>query len=241
MDFLTTFKEIGQVTLTSLLSIVVIFLLTKLDGVRQVSQLSMFDYVNGITIGSIAAELATDIEDYHKSLTALIIYGLFSLLCALASNKSIRLRRLLDGNSKLLYDNGKLYNKNLSKTHLDVDEFLTLCRNQGYFDLQDIQTAILEPNGNLSILPKSTVRPTSPEDFNLNPTQDHPLANVIIDGKIIPNNLKATGKNERWLMRKLHDNGISDIKQVMLATCSIEDELHFYIKHNEPMERDIFE
>ena len=68
-------KEIGPVIILSLVSIVVLFLLTKLMGYRQMSQMSLFDYINGITIGSIAAEMATELEDYHRPLTAMIIYG----------------------------------------------------------------------------------------------------------------------------------------------------------------------
>lgn len=233
--------EIGCVALTAILSILTLFLLTKLIGYQQISQLSMFDYINGITIGSIAAELATDLENWHKSLTALIVYGIITYLIAIITNKSIRLRRFIDGRSMIIYENNMLYQKNLAKAHIDISQFLSLCRCQGYFDLQDIHIAILEPNGTISIVPKVTKRPTNPEDFGLNPTQDFPLASVIIDGEILYHNLKATGNDEKWLIKQIHAKGVKDLHDIMLATCSVDNQVEVYIKNTSKSNEDIFE
>lgn len=233
--------EIGCVALTTFLSLITLFLLAKLIGNRQMSQLSMFDYINGITIGSIAAELATDLENWYKILTALIIYGFITFFIAYLTDKSVKLRRFVEGHSVVIYESGILYEKNLTRSHMDVDEFLTLCRCQGYFDLQDIQSAILEPNGKISILPKSTNRPATPEDFGMNPKQDFPLSSVVIDGKILYGNLKFTGNNEKWLLKQLHDKGASDISQIMLATCSVDNQVDVYLKTGKERNEDIFE
>ena len=205
------------------------------------SQLSMFDYINGITIGSISAELATDLENWYKSLTALVLYGVATFIIALLTDKSVKLRRFVEGHSIVIYENGILYEKNLTRSHMDVDEFLTLCRCQGYFDLQDIHSAILEPNGKISILPKATNRPATPEDFGMNPTQDFPLASVVIDGKILYRNLKATGNSEKWLLKQLHDKGAKDLNQIMLATCSVDNQVEIYLKTGKERNEDIFE
>ena len=157
-----------EIILTSLGSVAVLFILTKLMGDREMSQLSMFDYVNSITIGSIAAEMATALEgDYLKPLIALIVYGLATLLISYSTCKSILLRRIFVGHPVILYHEGRLYKKNLLKAKLDVNEFLSLCRVSGYFDLKDIHTAILESNGKLSVLPAVKNRPVTPEDLNL--------------------------------------------------------------------------
>ena len=120
------YMDIFKVLITSVVSIVVLFFITKAIGNRQMSQLTMFDYINGITIGSIAAELATSLEEFTKPLTALIVYGLVSFLIAYITNKSIKIRRFVEGQALLLYDNGTIYEKNLMKAKLDIDEFLTL-------------------------------------------------------------------------------------------------------------------
>ena len=140
-------KSIGLVSLTTLLSLVVLFLLTKLMGAKQVSQMTMFDYVEGITIGSVAAELATDLDAPLNSLTALVLYGLAAVGISLWTSHSLTARRVLTGKPLVLLEDGVLYRDNLKKAKLDINEFLTFCRIAGWFDLNQLQTAILEHNG----------------------------------------------------------------------------------------------
>lgn len=205
------------------------------------SQLSMFDYVNGITIGSIAAEMATALEEFSKPLTAMIVYAIMSVLFSLVSRKSLTLRRVLEGGTLILYDDGKLFRKNLSKAKMDVSEFLTECRSKGYFNLANIQTAILEPNGKISILPVSLQRPLTPQDMNLSPEQDKLTVNVILDGRILHYNLKYTGNDQIWLQKQLAAQGITDIANVFLATCDNKNSLSVYPKVNRAATQDIFE
>ena len=117
-------QEVIHVIVLSVVSLVVLFLLTKLMGYRQMSQMSLFDYINGITIGSIAAELATNLEDYHRPLTAMIIYGLVTVLLSLLTEKSICVRRFVNGKPLVLLHHGTLYEKNLKKAKIDLNEFL---------------------------------------------------------------------------------------------------------------------
>lgn len=155
-----------KVTALSLGSILILFLLTKIMGNREMSQLSMFDYVISITIGSIAAEMSTSLEDnFLEPVVAMIIYGLVATAISYFTCKSIKIRRIVSGRSKILYDNGKIYRKNLIKSKLDLNEFLMQCRINGYFNLADIQTAILEPNGRISFLPVSRQKACYPLRF----------------------------------------------------------------------------
>lgn len=226
---------------TSLGSIVLLFILTKIMGNKQMSQLSMFDYIIGITIGSIAAEMSTELESFEKPLTAMVVYALASVLISLLSYKSIKMRRFLVGKSMILYNNGKLYKGNLKNAKLDINEFLTVCRNNGYFDISLLQTAILEPNGKVSFLPLSTQRPVIPKDLNLSPPQESFLTTIIIDGTILPDNLKYTGNNEAWLIKELKSQGISEIKDVFLATCDNNNLLSVYQKIEKKLTRDPFQ
>lgn len=223
--------EILHVFLVSVGSFVALFLLTKLMGDRQMSQLSMFDYINGITIGSIAAEMATSLEDdFMKPLTAMAVYALLVILLAIVSNKSLKFRKFVEGEPLLLFDNGKLYRNNLKKAKMDLNEFLTQCRNSGYFDLNNIQTAILESNGKISFLPKAQQRPATPADFNLSPNQDKLVTNIILDGNIMEENLRSTGNDEAWLRKQLEIQGVSKIPEIFLATCDCNNKLSVYIK-----------
>lgn len=234
--------EFVKITVLSAGSLIVMFVLTKIMGDREMSELSMFDYITSITIGSIAAEMATSLEDdFRRPLLAMVVYAVICIGISFATCKSIRLRRFFEGHSLILYQNGKIYEKNMLKAKIDVDEFLSLCRVCGYFDLSEIHTAVLESNGKLSILPMVKNRPVTPEDMNLNPNQSFPMANVIIDGKILQTNLKCAGKNEAWLEKQMHAQGIKDIKEVMLATCDSSDgQLNIYVKVQNASKNDMF-
>lgn len=217
--------EIIKVTLTSLLSVGALFILAKLMGHKQMSQLDFFDYITGITIGSIAAELATELEEPLKPLIAMIIYGLITVLLTLVTNKLPKSRKYINGTPTILMDNGKLYRQNLKRSKLDLSEFLVLCRQQGYFDLNDIQTAIFEFNGQLSILPKSQKRPANPQDLKLSVQPEHIQTEIVMDGQILEENLKRMGLDEKWLDKQLHAQGHSDPKNIFLALCDKQHQL----------------
>lgn len=217
-----------QVFLTSVFSVLFLFILTKMMGYKQLSQLSIFDYINGITIGSIAAELSTELEDPIKPLIAMAVYAFLALAISLISCKSIKFRRFFTGDSIVLMSGGKIFMKNLLRARIDINDLLTQCRINGYFDIADIQVAIMESNGAISFLPKSTARPITPEDISLSPEQEQPTAVVILDGKVFDNNLKYTGKDIQWLKKELKAQGFSSIDDVMLATCDVNDKLTVY-------------
>ena len=209
--------DIGSTALTTVLSIVVIFLLTKLMGAKQVSQMTMFDYVTGITIGSIAAELATELEVPVRPLTAMVLYGLVAVGIALLTNKSLKARTLFTGKPLILLEDGVICRENLKKAHLDLSEFLTYCRIQGWFDLNQLQTAVLEHNGVISFLPRETDRPATPADLSLSPKQSRVQVPFVMDGRLLAENLRKARKEESWVRRALLRQGYTDESQVLLA------------------------
>ena len=233
-------SEIIYIIVLSLGSIIAIFLLTKLMGYRQMSQMSMFDYVNGITMGSIAAEMATSLDTgFEKPLVAMIVYALVSLLLSTISSKSIKVRRMLEGAPLVLLNNGEIYRHNLKKAKIDVSELLVQCRINGYFDISKLQTAILEGNGKISFLQKATDRPLTPADVQLSPQQDYMVANVILDGKVMDENLRHTGKDEKWLLDQIRGQGATRIEDVLLASCDSNNKLQVYLKDNQKEAKDV--
>ncbi|MGN0964144.1 MAG: DUF421 domain-containing protein [Dysosmobacter sp.] len=212
-----TLSEAGLVCLTTLLSIAALFLLTKLMGAKQVSQMTMFDYVVGITIGSVAAELATELESPVQPLTALILYGVVAWLISLLTSKSVRARGMITGKPLVLLDNGVISKKNLKKARLDLSEFLTYCRMSGWFDLNQVQTAVLEHNGVVSFLPKEKDRPATPSDLDLKPQQSQVQVPFIMDGKLLTDNIWQAGKEDTWVRRALLRQGYRDEGDVFLA------------------------
>lgn len=211
--------EIVKVILTSLLSVAALFVMAKIVGHKQLAQFDFFDYISGITVGSIAAELATELEKPLKPLIALAIYGLASVLLALVAHKCPRSRKYINGSPSILMDGGKLYRKNMKKAKLDLSEFMVMCRELGYFDLNDIETAVFEYNGKLTILPKSGKRPLTPNDMNLQPKEDHISTEVIMDGRILHDNLKRMGVDLRWLEKQLKEQGYHHAEEIYLGVC----------------------
>lgn len=205
--------------LTSLGSFGALFLIAKLIGHKQIAQLDFFDYITGITVGSIAAEMATELEEPWKPLVAMLLYGGVTVLLSILSNRLPRARKYLNGTPTILMDRGKLYRENLKKAKLDLSEFMVMCRQQGYFDLTSIQTAVFEYNGKLTILPVSSQRPVTPNDMNLSPKQEQLFTELIMDGRILEDNLKRMGLNLTWLEKQLKERRIHSAKDVFLAVC----------------------
>lgn len=205
--------------LTTVGSFAILFLSAKIIGHKQIAQLDFFDYITGITIGSIAAEMATELEEPWKPMIAMVLYGGITLALSLISSRFPRSRKYLNGTPTILLDHGKLYYENMKKARLDLSEFLVLCRQQGYFDLTTIQTAIFEYNGKLTILPVTTQRPVTPQDMALTPDQELIFTELIMDGRILEDNLKRMGLDRTWLEKQLKQRHISTAKEVFLAVC----------------------
>ena len=220
--------EFAKIVLSSLLSYAALFLCAKVIGRKQIAQLNFLDYITGITIGSIAAELATDLENMWKPLAAMGVYALLTWLLSLIGKRAARSRKFLDGTPTIIMQNGKLYRSNMKKAKLDLSEFMVMCREQGYFNLADIHTAVFEYNGKLTILPVSKKRPVTPEDMKLSPEQETLSTEVIMDGRILEENLKRMGLNAAWLDKQLRTQGVHDAKAVFLGLYDAQNKLTLY-------------
>lgn len=218
------------VILTALLSVVAIFIIAKIIGHKQVSQLDFFDYITGITIGSIAAELATELEEPLKPLIAMVVYGIVSFLLGSLTRKFPKSRKFINGTPSIIMHNGKIFRKNMKKAKLELSEFMVMLRQAGYFNLNDIETVVFEYNGRMSILPKSTKRPMNCEDMNLPTEKESFSTEVIMDGKILFDNLKRMGVNEKWLLKSLKDTDCKEPKDIFLAVCDQNMQITVFAK-----------
>ena len=220
--------ELTKVILTSLLSAAMLFLIAKILGHKQVAQLDFFDYITGITIGSIAAELATELEKPLKPLTAMVVYGIIAYLLSVISSKLPRTRKYINGTPTIIMNNGKLYRANMKKAKLELSEFMMMCRQLGYFDLNEIQTAVFEYNGRLSVLPVSDKRPIQPADMHLSPAPASICAEVIMDGRILGENLRRMGLDDKWLSKQLADQGFKTAVYIFLGVCDRNHQLTLF-------------
>lgn len=239
-----TVIRLSDVALRTVLSAVALFIMTKLMGKKQISQLSIFDYVVGITVGSIAAAMAVDQEtEYADALLSLVLYVALSVLISRLSLKSYKARLFLNGAPTVLIQNGTVLRRNLCKAKLNIHDLLEECRVNGYFDINDIAFAVMETGGHISILPKSPKRPLTAEDFNLPDIPQGLCANLIVDGHIMPHVLDALHKDETWLLSRLKQQGIlpKDIDTVLLATLSANGTLTVHPKYTKETAQDVLE
>ena len=234
--------EILEVIIRSLLSLATLFIATKIIGKKQVSELSLFDYVIGISIGNFAAEISlSDDIQYVNSFVAVMVFGIISYLVSWWSLKSMRMRRFFLGKPTMLVQNGKIIEKNLRKIRMNVNELLQQCRTNGNFDLNEIEYAIMESNGQVSILPKAENKPVTPKDMQLKVDKSFMCANVIIDGKVMFENLKNMNKDEQWLNKELKVKGYDSTGQILLATLDPNEKMTIYEKNNDLKVKNILE
>ncbi|MBE6153550.1 MAG: DUF421 domain-containing protein [Firmicutes bacterium] len=237
----TNWIEVGDTVVRALISLVTLFLITKLLGKKQVSQLSVFDYVIGISIGNFAAEMTINVESqYMNGIVAVVVFGVVAYLISIWTMKSIIIRRFFMGTPTLLIQNGKLMEKNLKKVKFDINDLLEECRSNGYFDINEIEYAIMEANGTLSILPKGEYKQVTVQDMNLKPQKQGLCANVIIDGKIMYNNLEHIHKTEKWLLKELKVRG-QELGDILLGTVDINEKLVLYNRNNKEKSFDVLE
>ena len=221
--------EVLQVVLASLFSAVILFLIAKVIGHKQVAQLEFFDYITGITIGSIAAELATTLDKpWWKPMISMLVFGSITVALSIITRRFAKSRKFINGTPTIIMNDGKLYRENMKKAKLELSEFLLLCRQEGYFNLNDIQTAVFEYNGKLSILPVSTKRPLNPEDMELNPKPEHTGTEIIMDGRVMDDNLKRKGLNDDWLQKELKKQGYKSTKEIFLGICYDDNQLTLF-------------
>lgn len=199
-----------MVALRTLASIVVLFFLTKLLGKRQVSQLSFFEYITGITIGSIAAYASAEAGyEWYLGLISMAVWAVVVLLVEILQVRSKKLRDLTDGKATVLVKNGKLLEDNLKKERVTIDELLEQFRKKNIFSLADVEFAVMEPSGEVSILPKKENMPITPKMLGIKVAEEQEPQTVIIDGRILDEPLANAGQNRNWIYTELEKLGVA--------------------------------
>lgn len=222
--------------------LVFLFFVTKMIGKKQISQLSLFDYIVGITIGSIAADISLDLEkNLIAGLISLFIFCFAAYLISIITSKSIKARRFFTGVPTVLVENGEIIESGLRKTKIDTNELLAEARIAGYFDLSEIDYAIMEINGSISFMPKEKEKPATKKDMKIKSDKSGLIANVIIDGNYMENNMKAINKDKKWLDHEMKIQGYENYDDILLATVDSNDKLTVYKKNVKPDKNTVLE
>lgn len=226
----------------TILVLIILFFITKMMGKKQISELNFFDYVVGITIGSIAADISLDIEkNMIAGIAALFIYGFISYIISFVSIKSILARRFFIGVPTVLVEKGKIIESGLKKSKIDVNDLLMVARENGYFNLDEIDYALMEVNGNISFLPKEKEKPVTKKDMKIKCNNEGLTVNAIIDSKYMVNNMKAINKDKEWLDHELKVNGYDNYDNILLATIDNNYKVTIYEKNVNPDKNTVLE
>lgn len=224
------FMDFAYIIILSFVSLTVLFIITKIMGFRQISEMSFFDYVIGITIGSIAAEMATNIDlEWWKGILAMVVYGVVGVLLSVITQKSIKARKFISGNPIIIIERGKISKEGMRKARIEIDDLLTSARVNGYFNLSDIDYAIMETTGKISFQPVAQKRELNPKDFNFAPEREGLYINVIMDGYVIEDNLSVAGITKKELENMLKAKG-DKLENIFLGTIDINKQLTTYLK-----------
>ena len=213
------------------IAVIYLFLVIKVLGKKQISELNIFDYIIGLSLGNIAAEMTVNDDiSIVEGLISMSVYGIFSLFVSFITEKSIILRRLITGEPVIIMENGKISRDQLKKCKIDINDLLQDARESGYFDISEINYAIMEPSGKISFLPKNKYKPVTLNDLNKKVGSGGINANLIIDGNIMEENIKTIGHDKNWLIKRLNKEGYNDIKNILLVTCDNKEKLTVYLK-----------
>lgn len=226
----------------TILVLIILFFITKMMGKKQISELNFFDYIVGITIGSIAADISLDIEkNMIAGIAALFIYGFISYIISFVSIKSILARRFFIGVPTVLVEKGKIIESGVKKSKIDVNDLLMEARENGYFNLDEIDYALMEVNGNISFLPKEKEKPVTKKDMKIKCSNEGLTVNAIIDSKYMVNNMKAINKDKEWLDHELKVNGYDNYDNILLATIDNNYKVTIYEKNVKPDKNTVLE
>ncbi|WP_217586234.1 DUF421 domain-containing protein [Lentibacillus saliphilus] len=204
-----------------------LLIFTRLLGKQEVGQLTFFDYINGITIGSIAGTLATDLSS--KAWAHWIGLTGFAILTGLLQFITIKNRylgKVLDGEPTVVIENGKILEDNLRKMRIKLGEFMMLLRDKDIFDITEVEYAIFEVNGRLSVLKKGEHLPVTRSDLQISSMPTGLATEVVQEGVVFKQNLSQRKKDMFWLKQQLQAQGIEDVQDVLYALILPNDRLY---------------
>lgn len=202
---------------TSLIFISLLFF-TRILGKTQVGQLTFYEYISGITIGSLAANIAAaDAEKVWSHYYDLVLFVALTYLISAITIKSRPLRKLIDGSPTIVIENGRIIEENMKGLRYDIDELNGHLRQQGILDPAEVQYAILETTGDLSVIKKADHQPITKSDLNIHLKDPSFPVELVMDGVIIKRNLDKENLTEVWLEKQLSNQGILDVSEVTYA------------------------
>jgi len=212
---------------------ILVLIITRLMGRKLISQMTFFDFIVGVSMGSMAANLSIGSENTPITASlSLITFAILTILIGFSHIKSFKIRKLINSEPVILIDNGKIVENNMKRIRVTIEQLTMKLREKNIFNLADVEFAILETNGKLSVLPKADKMPLTPSHMNIPTTSKGLMKDIIIDGNIINENLKTADLDIQWLKSQLNMNNIKDASDVFYAGVDNAKNLYLSKKNN---------
>lgn len=219
------------VILRSIIGFFLLLVLVRIIGKQQVAQLTYFDYIVGITIGSIASTLSVQVnENSWSTMAGMAVWAILAVLLALIGLKSPWLRKIIEGIPEPLIENGKIQKNVLQKNKLSLEELMSMLRAKDVFKVDDVEFAVFEPSGKLSVLLKSQKRPLTPQDINIQTLYGGIPTNIVVDGILDIKALRFVNLTKAWLEFQLQKEKVGTVKDIFLAQLDTEGNLFVDMK-----------
>jgi uncharacterized membrane protein YcaP (DUF421 family) len=203
----------------------------KLIGKQQMEHITYFDYIVGITIGSIASTLSVQVnENAWSTMTGMAVWTLLAVLLAVISIKNTALRKIVEGIPEIVIQNGKVQIDVLRKNKVSFEDLMSMLRVKGAFRVDDVEFAVFEPNGKLSVLLKSQKQPLTPEDMNISTQYEGIPTNLVVDGKLDMDALRSVNLTKAWLEYQLKKKKIMNIEDIFIAQLDTQGNLFIDMK-----------
>lgn len=217
-------------------SVIIYFILVltaRIMGRKQISQLTYFDYVVGISIGSIAGAVSIEKNiNAAEGIFAIVIWGVLTILISQITLKNIKLRLWIDSEPLIIIDKGRVIYKNMKKAKYNMGDLLMQLRVKDIFYITDVEIAILEPDGKLSVLKKAEKNGVTAEDMGIEKPKNGMMIDLILDGKILFSHLSLIQKDENWLVEQLKIKNIADINDVIYTGIQADEKIYIVTKQD---------
>lgn len=223
--------KIIEVVIRTIFTYIILLILGRIIGRKLISRITFFDFIIGITLGSIAVRISLGSEE--SPLLAAISAVIMTILVVITDYldiRSINFRKLVDGEPIILINNGKLLDYNLKKVKITINKLMMQLREKNIFNIDDVELAIIESDGDLTVLQKVDKQPITTGDLNISTNYTGLTSDIIIDGKIMYDNLKFRNHNEKWVKEQLKTHNINDVEEVFYAGSNAAGTLYISTK-----------
>lgn len=216
-----------QMFLELLIGYITIFMIVKFLGKTQINQITPFDFISALVLGNFIGEtIFNDKLEVLSLVFVICVWGMLIYLTEFLTQKSLMARRFFEGKPSMLIKEGKIIWKALKRNRVDINQLLQLLRGQGVFSVQEVEYALLETSGNLSVMKKSYLENPTYEDMKIYKEKGTFPFVLIMDGELVLENLKECGLNSEWIEQELKKQKINHLKDICFAEWKFGEELY---------------